>query len=342
MKEPSSPCPDCQDLTRRDMLRYTGGALAATALGASGIRGQDAAAQRPATSETLVAQLYGSLSPKLRQEMVFPFDHPLRRKVDNNWTITRVSVGRHFSPDQQALIRQIFDGLHSEEYRAKVRHQVEHDHGRRGFGACSVAIFGQPGSGKFEFVLSGRHVTRRCDGDSVAGTAFGGPIFYGHAARSFNEAADHPDNVYWFQAVRANEVFQALDGKQRERALRRDPRPERGTRTVQLTGRKTGLPGIPMSELTADQKDLVRRTMGDLLAPFRQRDVDETMKLVEASGFDHLHLAFYANMDIGNDRVWDVWQIEGPDMLWYFRGAPHVHTWVHVRAPRGSKPRRRV
>jgi hypothetical protein len=38
-------------------------------------------------------------------------------------------------------------------------------------------------------------------------------------------------------------------------------------------------------------------------------------------------------MDIGNDGVWDVWQIEGPFMRWYFRGSPHVHTWVHVREP---------
>jgi hypothetical protein len=26
-----------------------------------------------------------------------------------------------------------------------------------------------------------------------------------------------------------------------------------------------------------------------------------------------------------------VWQIEGPAMVWYFRGDPHVHTWVHIR-----------
>jgi hypothetical protein len=44
-------------------------------------------------------------------------------------------------------------------------------------------------------------------------------------------------------------------------------------------------------------------------------------------------MAFYKNMDIGNDGVWDVWQIEGPNMLWYFRGAPHVHTWVNIREP---------
>ena len=24
------------------------------------------------------------------------------------------------------------------------------------------------------------------------------------------------------------------------------------------------------------------------------------------------------------------WKIEGPTMSWYFRGSPHVHTWVHI------------
>ena len=55
------------------------------------------------------------------------------------------------------------------------------------------------------------------------------------------------------------------------------------------------------------------------------------MRLIEKNGFDHLHLAYYKNHDIGDDGIWDVWQIEGPAMLWYFRGKPHVHTWVHIR-----------
>lgn len=122
-----------------------------------------------------------------------------------------------------------------------------------------------------------------------------------------------------------------LDGKQRELALLGSPRSEHGTETVALSGRKRGLPGIPVSALSRDQKEHVHLVMGDLLAPFRKADVDEALKLIKANGFDNLHMAFYKNLDIGNDGVWDVWQIEGPAMVWYFRGAPHVHTWVHVR-----------
>jgi hypothetical protein len=77
----------------------------------------------------------------------------------------------------------------------------------------------------------------------------------------------------------------------------------------------------------------VRKVRADRLAPFRKVDADEALKLVDAAGFDHLHMAFYKKDDIGNDGVWDIWQLESPSMIWYFRGSPHVHTWVHITEP---------
>jgi len=327
-------CECCREVTRRTFLKTTSVAAATVAVAGpasmlAATPARKAAAER-ATSENLAATLYNSLSDVQRKAIVFPFDHPLRSKVDNNWNITDKKIFEFFTKDQQAMIREIFTGLHSPEYAERVLRQVEHDGGKEGFGGCSIALFGEPGTGKFEFVLTGRHVTRRCDGDSVEGAAFGGPIFYGHAAKSFNEAADHPGNIYWYQARRANEVFKMLDGKQRELALLDVPREEKGTETVRLTGR-TDLPGLPVGALARDQKQLVRKVMADVLAPFRKADADEALKLIERNGFDHLHMSFYKHDDIGNDGVWDVWQIEGPAMLWYFRGAPHVHTWVHIR-----------
>jgi hypothetical protein len=351
----NASCPDCDpaSVTRRDFLRTTAGTVALAGAASAGLVGAignprvtlAAEAARPAGAapETLVAQLYGSLSEPQRKILCFPFDHPLRSKVDNNWFIIEKKLGEALNRDQQDLVRQIFMGIHSPEYAKKVFDQVEHDgNGPGSFNECAVALFGEPdksGSGekgKFEFVLTGRHCTRRCDGNSVAGAAFGGPIFYGHAAKGFNETATHPGNAYWFQALRANEVFQALDGKQREKALRTDARKEEGTKTVALAGKKGELHGIAVSDLSSDQKRLVHKVMADLLAPFRKADADEAMKLVQAAGFDNLHMAFYKNQDIGQDGVWDVWQIEGPSMVWYFRGAPHVHTWVHIREPESA------
>lgn len=325
-----------EGISRRKFIKSAAMQAAVIATGGlaawHGVRADDGAPNPD--SETLVTTLYKSLSEQQKKIMWFPFDHPLRSEVNNNWQITKTRVGEDFTADQQEMIRQIFMGLHSDEYAQTVLKQVDHDSGGKGgLSKSSIAIFGEPGVGKFEFVLTGRHCTRRCDGDSVEGAAFGGPIFYGHAAQGFNEKADHPGNVYWYQAKRANELFQALDGKQREIALLGDPRVENGSDTVKLSGKNGKLDGLPASEMSRDQRELLRKVMGDVLAPFRKHDADETMKFIEAiEGFNKLHISFFKNLDIGNDGVWDVWQIEGPNMIWYFRGAPHVHVWVNIRA----------
>src|SRR5207247_1495285 len=216
--------------TRRTFLKATvvgAAAVAASPLPSLAVSQAEKAATKKATSETLVTTLFKSLNEEQQKAICFPFDHPLRSKVDNNWHITDKKISEFFTKDQQEMIREIFLGLHSPEYAEIVYKQVEHDGGNAGgFGGTSIALFGEPGAGKFEFVLTGRHCTRRCDGDSVDGAAFGGPIFYGHAAKGFYEKADHEGNVYWFQALRANEVFKMLDGKQREVSLLDAPREE--------------------------------------------------------------------------------------------------------------------
>jgi hypothetical protein len=298
----------------------------------------------PITAESLASELFRSLTEPQQKVLCFPIDHELRGEIDNNWRITK-PMDQVLSAEQRDLVKQLFLKLHSEEYAPKVLQQVIHDN--NGFDRCSLAFFGQPGAkptprapirgseADWEFVFTGRHVTRRCDSSTREdGVAFGGPIFYGHAAQRFNEAPDHPGNIYWYQAVRANELFKALDEKQRKLALRTGARDERGVDTVAIHDKPAERHGMPVTELTADQKGLLRKVMDDLLAPFRPWDRAEAAQLIESTGgVDSLQLAYYSNLDVGKDGVWDVWQIEGPQMVWYFRGYPHVHTWVHLRKP---------
>ena len=336
MKKKAAPefCGLCPPVSRRSFIKTSSLATAGALLpiGSVTTLADTVTNSQLPRSETLVKTLYDSLSRKQKNAICFPYGHKLQEEIENNWHIVKKSrVGEDFTNDQQAMIKEIFMKMHSEEYAETVFKQVEHDSGRRGFGDTSIALFGEPNTGKFEFVLTGRHTTRRCDGDSEAGTAFGGPIFYGHAAQSFNEKPHHPGNAYWFQAKRVNEVYQMMDGKQRKQALLGFSRNERGKRTVQLTGKKEGLEGIRMTDLTFDQKAEMRKVLDDMLAPFRKVDRDESLKLIEKSGFDNLHLSFFKDEDIGQDGVWDVFQIEGPNMIWFFRGDPHVHTWMHIK-----------
>jgi hypothetical protein len=175
--------------------------------------------------------------------------------------------------------------------------------------------------------MTGRHLTIRCDGDSAEHVAFGGPIFYGHAAQGFDEKPDHPGNVFWPQALKANEIFKMLDGKQREQALVRDMP---GEHEVAFKGKKK-IDGLPVSELSADQKQLAQSVLKTLIEPYRTKDQSEALRCLEQQGgLDACRLAFYPDDDLGDDKIWDVWRLEGPSFVWHFRGSPHVHVWVHV------------
>lgn len=331
MSDLSKRCPDCEGISRRTFLKGAGAAAAAAAAGAplwATARPSAAAAGSSASTDTLITQFYKSLTDQQKSAICFGWDHPKRLMISNNWHIVPQTIGKFLTPEQQDLTRQIFNASHSEEWIPKRLKQLQDD--GQGILNYNVALFGEPGTGKFEWVFTGRHLTMRQDGDSEPGVAFGGPIFYGHAAQGFNEKADHPGNVYWYQALRANEVFKALDGKQRATALVDGPVPEE-TPKLLLSRKAEQRAGIPVEALSRDQQELIEKVLADLMAPMNKKDQAEARRYITANGgVKSLHMAFYKQDDIGNDGVWDVWRLEGPAMTWYFRGSPHVHTWVYI------------
>ncbi|MBI3463870.1 MAG: DUF3500 domain-containing protein, partial [Planctomycetes bacterium] len=321
-------CPACEEeVDRRDFLRTVGGATMAAA-GASAlaaIPARAAATQKTtAPAETAVKRLYDSLTAEQRKVLVLPWDDPRRTKVSPNWRIVEPGVADIFSKEQQEIVREIVRGVTSEDGYDRFQKQMQNDYG--GFGRYTCAIFGEPGKGKFEWELTGRHVTLRADGDSVEGSAFGGPIVYGHAPE-FNEKPGHPSNVFWYQAERANQVFNMLDGKQREQALvTRTPEET----AVGLRPKDAKRPGICVCELSKDQQQLVAAVLSDILAPYRESDREGAMTHLKAGGgLSQLNIAFYQEGDIGDDSVWDIWRLEGPTVVCHFRGSPHIHAYIN-------------
>ena len=117
-------------------------------------------------------------------------------------------------------------------------------------------------------LMSGRHLTIRCDGNFEDGTAFGGPMVYGHGTGDSRKGL--PGNLFYYQTLRANEVFGMLEGKQRKLALL-DKAPRASY--VKINPPEAKRPDILISEFSRDQKQLVRNVMNDLLAPYREEDV---------------------------------------------------------------------
>jgi hypothetical protein len=178
-------------------------------------------------------------------------------------------------------------------------------------------------------------MTLRCDGDSTGHVAFGGPIFYGHACQArwwsggLLERPDHPGNVFWPQALAANGLYAMLDGRQRALALESD-RPEEDSLSFRRRG---AFQGIPMTELTPDQRAEMQRILRVLVEPFRTSDREELVRTLDAQGgLDACSIAFYEEWDMGRDQIWDHFRLEGPGLVWNFRAFPHVHVWVHASA----------
>ncbi len=276
-----------------------------------------------------VRQLYESLSDGQKNTVVLPWNDWRRLHVGNNWHVVRQRIGRFYSEEQQEIIRGILKSVTSEEgYEKIIRSMVDNAGGFRQYAAC---IF-KDGSNKLSFMLTGRHLTIRADGGSEPTAVFGGPMFYGHAV-TFNERPDHPGNLWWHQARLASKVYYALDLRQQDIALVHERSPRDTIDGVRLQGQSGKFNGIPVSELSGDQKGLVKDVIGTLLEPYRTQATQEVYSAInDNGGLDKLHLTFYEDGDLPDKNgVWDRWKLEGPAFLWYFRGSPHVHTWINIK-----------
>ena len=321
-------------LSRRQWIQT----LSAVSVGA-------AVSRKPAlattSSDSLPLQLYKSLSLQQREQVCLPADHPRRQYVSNWWYIhPDYRIPNTFNAEQQQLIKRIFDGMHSVEHQAAVNEQVLIDQYGEEKNAPAAGFFGTPDDDDFEFIFTGHHVTRRCNAHTDEGQGFGGnPIFYGHyphpltnMRENFNEAKEHPGNPYWYQGRLFNTFVQALDAKQQQQGLVvLEPRSEQPNAVIQKTDEVRGL---RCAELNADQQALLLKTMRGMLAMFREDDVEATLRTIESKQIlKQLNISWYSGKyDIGADRVWDTWQTEGPEMVWYFRGYPHIHCYFHLKS----------
>jgi len=325
MTRRTSSCSDCASVDRRDFLKAAAGASVLGAVGSAfwSLPGAYAAPSPTSAAETAVGRFYNSLSAEQKKTICFGFNDPLRQKISANWHITKPTLGDDFyNKEQKQIVDEIVRNVTSKDGYDRLQKQMEFDSG--GIQDYSVAVFGEPGTSAFEWELTGRHLTLRADGNSVDSVAFGGPIIYGHGEENPKE------NLFLYQTQQVNEVFKALDAKQAKQALVEKAPKEAA---VALQGESGNFAGIGVDQLSADQRKLVEKTLQILLAPYRQEDADEAMEIVKsAGGIEKLHMAFYQQDDLGNDKIWDIWRVEGPAFVWHFRGAPHVHAYINIGA----------
>lgn len=337
-------CPECEELDqagqvdRRKFLRAVGGGVAAAVGGGMvlGSRPTWAAPDAPAAAdkkpgEALIKELFATLSADQKKELVLPWDHReggnaiLTRLRMYNGPIGDKHISEHYTKPQQELIGRILRSICSDEegYQRITRNGTFDSSGS--LEKCGATIFGNPEEGRFSWVFTGHHLTVRCDGNSEEGTAFGGPMYYGHSPNGYSDK-----NVFFYQTRSVLSVFDALDGKQREKAVVTGSPGEQAP-SVRFRPATEARPGIAFADLSADQRKLVEKVMRDVLSPYRKEDADEVMEIVKATGgIEKINLAFYKDDKMKDAEPWHFWRLEGPGFVWNYRVLPHVHTFVNI------------
>lgn len=330
-------CPECETgapIGRRDFIRVLGTAAAAVAVtGPTALQQARAArALKQRDAEAMVVELFKSMDGDQKKKLVLPWDHkagnqPLpARLMTANAAVGKSVIGLEYNKTQADLLHKIFKSIsNGEEGYKRLSRNGKFDNSGD-FENIGALIYGEPAEGnKFSLVFCGHHITVRCDGDSEEKTAFGGPLYYGHSPSGYAT-----NNVFYHQTKITNELYGALDEKQRQVAVKPGKWAD-GVQTVKLPAKDAKVPGLSIGEMSSDQKELVEKVMKELVAPYRKEDGEEVMQIIKANGgMEKISIAFYEEGMRTAKEPWTYWRLEGPGFVWSFRALPHIHTFVNI------------
>jgi hypothetical protein len=349
----SQYCPECEGafdypaappVDRRDFLRLAGAGVAAVAAGSS-LKAAEApaATKKVRPAEELVRELTSTLDDTQKKRIMLPYNHGTGKDGKGG---TPARLGMYNAAYDKVRLQDVYKKSQIELVERIVKAMSNGDDGYRlvsrggtwdatkAFENTGAHIFGDPaGKEPWAFMFSGHHLTIRCDGNFADGVAFGGPIYYGHTPYGYSDA-----NLFYYQTKSVLSVFDALDGKQREKAIVKGS-PGEGAGSVKFKTKDEERPGILYKDLSKDQQALVEKVMRDVLSPFRKEDCDEVMEVIKKTGgMEKIHLAFYAEMPkpdgakVGKKEkdAWSFWRLEGPGFVWNYRVLDHVHTYVNI------------
>jgi len=100
---------------------------------------------------------------------------------------------------------------------------------------------------------------------------------------------------------------------------------------IELQGPGGSFPGRPVAELTADGQELAKQLVERILSTYPAEDVKFAWECLEANGgVKALSLSYYLHGVDGDIPEGQVFRLEGPAAVFYFRGYPHVHAFLNI------------
>jgi hypothetical protein len=275
-------------------------------------------------ADTLARRLYTSLDDEQRAETCVPYDHPLRQYHNRGvWGGGR-SIVLGFDRRQRRMLTDLLYAGLSEEGRSRI--PEEYFTRWSGVHSMRVLICGDPTAPPYQVILTGAHVNLRIGGKSREGVAFGGPQVYGD--QRGNNRVGLPGNLYREQFLTGQQILARLDSGRRKLALIEEAPVQT---QIEHQGRHGTFAGIPVAELSPECKVLARDLVERIFSTYPASDAAYARECLNANGgVDALYLSYYQHGEDGDIPEAQVFRLEGPAAVFYFRGYPHVHAFLNV------------
>ena len=277
-----------------------------------------------ASVDELARRFYVGLDPEQRAGCSVDYDHPLRQYHNRGVWGGGLGVFLGFDREQRGILTDLFHAGLSPAGRKR----IPEEYFTRWLGVHSmrVLVCGDPTAPPYQVILTGTHMNLRLGGKSREGVAFGGPQVYGD--QRGNGRAGLPGNLFREQFLLAERLLASLDsGRRRAATLEQAPIQTQ----IELRGRGATPSGIPIAELASDGQALARELVALILSTWAEDDVAYAVECLEANGgIDALSFSTYETGEDGPIPAGQVFRLEGPAAVFYFRGHPHVHAFVNV------------
>src|SRR6266571_2273976 len=274
--------------------------------------------------DALARRLYQGLDAEQRAETCVSYDHPLRQYHNRGVRGGGRSILFGFNHEQRRILTDLLYAGLSEEGRGRV--PEEYFTRWSGVHSLRVLICGDPTASPYQIILTGAHLNLRLGGKSREGVAFGGPQVYGD--QRGNEIAGLPGNLYRDQFLFGQRLLRSLDAGRRKHALLEGAPVQT---QIELQGRRGSFSGIPVAELAPEGKALALELVERIFSTYPLDDVTYAREcLVVNGGVEALFLSYYQHGEDGEIPEGQVFRLEGPGSVFYFRGYPHVHAFLNV------------
>ena len=319
-------------MNRRTALKLGAGLLAGGAASYGGYRLLPPGRSRTLEPvDTLARRLYASLDSDQRADACVGYDHPMRQYHNRGvWGGGRSVLLGFDRKQRQILTDLLYSGLSPEG-----RERIPREYFTRwpGVHSMRVLICGDPTAPPYQIILTGAHVNLRLSGKSREGAAFGGAQVYGD--QNGNNQAGLPGNLYRDQFLTAQRLLRGLDEGRRKQALVAEAPVQT---QIELQGPNGLFPGIPVADLAPEGKAMTRELVQRICSTYAPDDVAYARQCLDANGgTDALFLSYYQHGEDGDIPEAQVFRLEGPAAVFYFRGHPHVHAFINV-AMDGNAP----